>query len=179
MPEAVVAKEIHLLQDLFHRPLFIRDTIGGDEDAGAVLAETAMEENFLCRILTEEREELNHLLIRGCGPLIDGDMDETHAQGRNLLPLPEDFCGIFEAKVDHGVDAEFLEFSQTLWPGLRAAVEMIIDSAAVGEREDVKFFSVGGTHFGGRRRITLCGERTRQERGANETEKKERVFHSG
>lgn len=114
MPEAVEAEEIHLLQGLLSGPFFNGHPIGGDEDAGAVFAKPAMDENFLCRLIAEEREESNDLLIAGSGPLIDGDMDETHAQGFDLLAFPEDFSGIFEAKIDDGVDAEFLELGQTL-----------------------------------------------------------------
>lgn len=181
MPEAVETEEIHLLQGLLSGPFFNGHPIGGDEDAGAVFAEPAMDEDFLCRLIAEEREELNHLLIGGSGPLIDGDMDETHAQGLDLLAFPEDFSGIFEAKIDDGVDAEFFELGQTLWSRLSAAVKMIVDSAATGDGGYAKFFSVGRMHFrgSGGRRISLRGEKARQEKESNKSEGKQIAFHKG
>jgi hypothetical protein len=181
MPEAVKAKEIHLMKGLLNGPLFNGHAIGGNEDASAVLAETAMEENFLCRVIAEEREELNHLLICGRRPLIHGDVDETHTEGLDLLAFPEDFCGIFEAKIDDRVDAEFLELGQALWSWLRAAVKMISDPANIGDGRYAKFFSVGRMHYrgSGGRWIPLRGKRVRQEKETKERERKQTAFHNG
>lgn len=178
VPEAVEAEEIHLMHSLFHGPLFKGHAVGGHEDAGAILAETAVDENFLRGVLMEEREELKNLLVGGSGPLADGDADETHAHGLDLLAFPLDFGGILEAQIDDGVDAEFLEFDEALGFRLRAAVKMFVDLAAIGDIGDAKFFSVGGMHFG-RSRSTLRGKRAREENERKEREGKHKAFHSG
>lgn len=108
VPNAVEAEEVHLMKGLLGGPLFKSHAIGGYEDAGAVLAEMTMDENFLRGVLAKEREELKHLLVGRGGPAANGDADETHAQGLDLLAFPLHFRGIFEAKIDNGVDAEFL-----------------------------------------------------------------------
>src|ERR1700687_5344987 len=173
MPETIETKKIHLLDDLFGGPLLKRDAIGGHEDAGAVLAESAMNENFLCRVIAEQGEKLNHLFICRRGPFIDGNMNEAHSQGLDFLAFPDDFSGIFLAKVNDRGDAEFLEFGQTLRSRLRAAVETIIDSAAVGDGRYAKFFSVCRMHTrrGPRRRIPLRRKDPREGEEANQTEK--------
>src|SRR6267143_52615 len=114
MPKAVEAKKIHLLQGLLGGPFFEGHAIGGNEDAGAIIAEAAMHENFLFGVIVEEREKLNDLLIRWRGPSTDRNMDETHAQGFGLPALPDDFLGILAAKIDNGGDAKFFEFGQAL-----------------------------------------------------------------
>jgi hypothetical protein len=114
VPNTVEAEEVHLMKGLLGGPLFKGHAIGGHEDSGAVFAEMAMDENFLRGVLTKERQELEHLLVGGGGPAANGDADETHAQGLDLLAFPLDFGGIFEAEIDDGVDAEFLELEKAL-----------------------------------------------------------------
>src|SRR6266850_1012011 len=179
MPKAVEAKKIHLFHGLLGGPFFEGHAIGGNEHAGAIIAEAAVHKNLLFGVIGEEREELNYLLIRWRGPSTDGNMHETHAQGVGLPAFPGDRVGIFSAKVDHGGDAQFLEFGQALRSGLRAAIKMVIDSAGVGNARDAKSLSVSGTHDGRRNRLRmgLCGKRTRQEKGSNESEKKGIAFH--
>jgi hypothetical protein len=181
MPEAVEAEEIHLIQGLLARPLFVGDAIGSHEDAGAVFAKMAVNEYFLSRIVAEEREKLNHLFVGRRRPFVDGDVDEAHSQGLDLLAFPEDFCGIFEAKIDDGVDAEFFELGETFGFRLGATVEMIIHFSTVGNKGDAKFFSVGRMHLGGRsgRRSLLSAKKKRRERGKNENEEKPNAFHNG
>ena len=179
MPKTVEAEKIHLLQGLLGGPFFEGHAIGGDEDAGAIIAEAAVHENLFFGIIVEEGKELNHLLIRWRRPSTDRNMHETQAQGVGLPAFPGDRVRIFSAKVDHGGDAQFLEFGQALRSGLRAAIKMVIDSAGVGNARDAKFLSVSGTHDGRRNRLRmgLCGKRTRQEKGTNESEKKGIAFH--
>src|SRR6266481_477677 len=50
MPEAIEAKEIHLLHGLFRGPLFNGHTIGRGENTGPIVAEAAVHENFLRRL---------------------------------------------------------------------------------------------------------------------------------
>jgi len=180
MPKSVETKKIHLVQGLLGEPFLEGHTIGGNEDAGAIIAEAAVHKNLFFRIIVEEREKLNHLFIRGRGPSTDGDLHETHAQGLGLLAFPGNLCGVFTAKIDNGGDAEFFEFGQTLRSGLRAAIKMVIDSAGVGDAGDAKFVSVCRTHRGGRKslRMVLSGKRKRPKRRKNQEEKRI-AFHFG
>ena len=114
MPKAVEAKKIHLLQGLFGGPFFEGHAIGGNEDAGAIIAEAAVHKFFSFGVIVEKREELNHLLIRWGRPSTDRNMDETHAQGLGLPAFPDDFLGILAAKIDNGGDAKLFEFGQAL-----------------------------------------------------------------
>ena len=50
MPEAVEAEEIHFLDGLMRKPVVVRHAIGGDENAGAIVAESAMNEDFFVAI---------------------------------------------------------------------------------------------------------------------------------
>jgi len=178
VPESVEAEEEHFVQGLLGGPFFDGHAVGGDEDAGTVVAKTAMHEDFLIGIVAEERKELNDLCVRGWSPAADGDVDETHAERFGLLALLFDSFLVFAAKINDGGDAEFFEFGQALRFGLRAAIEMIVDFAAIGNGGDVKFFSVGRTHFGGCG-IFLPRERARLEKESSEREKKQKTFHSG
>ena len=63
MPEAVKAEEIHFFQGLIGRPLLHSHAIDGGENAGAVVAEAAVDEDFLPGIVTEEGEELDDLFV--------------------------------------------------------------------------------------------------------------------
>src|SRR5882757_1658575 len=53
MPEAIEAEEIHFPHGLFGRPFFDGDAIGGGENAGAIIAEAAVHENFLPRLVVK------------------------------------------------------------------------------------------------------------------------------
>ena len=50
MPEAVETEEIHFFDCLMRRPVIMRHAIGGDENAGAIVAEAAVNENFVAVI---------------------------------------------------------------------------------------------------------------------------------
>jgi hypothetical protein len=181
VPKAVKAEEIHLLQGLLAGPFFDGHAIGGDKDAGAVIAEMTVHEDLLIRIFVEKREELNHLFIGGRGPSTDGNMDETQAQGLGLLVFPGDFFGVFAAKIDDGGDAEFFKLGETFGFRLRTAVKMIVDSAAVGNKGDAKFLAVGRMHFGGGsgRRSLLCAKMRRPKEEKTQDEEKPIPFHNG
>ena len=51
MPEAVETEEIHFFDCLMRKPVIVSHAIGGDENAGAIVAESAMNENFVVVIL--------------------------------------------------------------------------------------------------------------------------------
>ncbi len=105
MPYAVEAEEVHFLDGLIRRPFLKGNAIDGDENAGAILAEVAVHEHFLPRIVAEKREKLHDLFVGWGRPAIDGDVDKTHAEGFSVLALPFDFFAVFAAQIDDSGDA--------------------------------------------------------------------------
>ena len=180
MPKTVEAKKIHLIQGLLGGPFLDSHAIGGNEDAGAIITEAAVHENFFFGIIVEKGKELNYVLIRWRGPSTDRNMHETHTQRLSLLAFPRNRPGIFASQIDNSGDADFLEFGQALQSRLRAAIEMIIDSADVRNTRNAKFFSVCRTHHGSRKRLrmVLSGKRKRPKRRKNQEEKRI-AFHFG
>ena len=98
------------------------DAIRGDEDSGAIFAESAVNEDLFVGLAAKDGKELRNLLIAGSGPAANGKMNEAYSQCFRLLAFPIDLVGIFAAKIDDGGNAEFLELLQTLRVGLRAAI---------------------------------------------------------
>ena len=80
MPKTIEAKKIHLLQSLLGRPFVNGHAIDGDEDASAIIAEVAVHEDFLFRLVAKKREELDDLFIRRGRPATNWNMNETNAQ---------------------------------------------------------------------------------------------------
>ncbi len=98
------------------------DAIRGDEDAGAILSKTAMNENLFVGAAAKDGKKLRDLLVAGSGPAADRKMKEADSQGFGLLTFPSNFVRILAAKIDDGGDAKLFELLQTLPIGLRAAV---------------------------------------------------------
>ena len=106
MPEAVEAEEVHFLGGLLGGPFFDGHAIDGGENAGAIVAEAAVHEDFLPGIVAKEREKLYHLFVAGRIPATDGNVDKAHAHGFDVLALPDDFFAVFAAQIDDGGDAQ-------------------------------------------------------------------------
>src|SRR5690348_2228522 len=107
MPKAVEAEEIHFVHGLLRRPAFIGHAIGGDENAGAIVAKTAMDENSFFGIVAKENEERSNLIVGRRRPSTDGNADKTDAERFGLPAFPGNSVGIFAAQIDDGGDAEF------------------------------------------------------------------------
>lgn len=141
VPQAVEAKEIHFLDGLIGSPVVQGNAVSGDENAGAIVTETAVEEDFLPRIVAEEREKLDELFIGRRRPATDGNLYKTHAQGFGALALPVECLTVFAAQVNDGGDAENLEFGEADVPGLGAAVKNFGDFPAVRNAINVEFLA--------------------------------------
>ena len=125
VPHAIEAEGQHFVQGLVGGPMIEGDAIGGDEDAGAIFPETAVNEDFfagVAGIAAKDGKELRDLFIAGSGPAADGKMNEADSQGFSLFTFPINLVGILAAKIDDGGDAKFLELLQTFRVRLRAAV---------------------------------------------------------
>ena len=140
MPEAVETEEVHFLDGLVGRPVIVSHAIGGDENAGAIVAEAAVDEDFFFVIL-EEGKKLRDLFVGGRRPSAYRNIDEAHAGGFGLLAFPFDFVWVFAAKVDDGGDAEFLELFEAFGAKLGAAKKGIVDFSGVGDAGKLEFFA--------------------------------------
>ena len=173
VPEAVEAEEIHFFGGLVGGPLLDGHAIDGGENAGAIVAEAAVQEYFLPGIVAEEREKLDHLFVTGRGPATNGNVDEAHAQGFGVLALPDDFFAILAAQIDDGSDAQNFELREAHFTRLRAAIQDIVDFSGVGNSGDVKFFAVsrrgegrsGGSCRGLRGCLRKKGKRKNKKEG--------------
>src|SRR6266851_8856401 len=181
MPEAVEAEEIHFVDGLFGGPFLNGHAIEGGENAGAIVAEVAVHEDFLPRIVAEKREKLHDLFVGWRRPAIDGDVDKAQAKGFGALAFPGDFFAILATQIDDGGDAQNFQFREAHFPGLRAAVKGRGDFSSVGNSGDTQFFSVSGQREGGsggrrgdwRSGLRKKGKRKKEEEG----EGAKRAFH--
>ncbi len=97
--------------------------VGGDEDAGTILAKFAVNEDFLGRRFTKEREEFGELNGSRRGETADRDGNEVNAERiRTCTFLIASVRG-FAAQIDDGGDTEFIEFGEFGKLRLRAAKE--------------------------------------------------------
>jgi len=151
MPMIMEAKGVHFSEGLVGGPVLDGDAIGGDEDAGAVFAEFAVNEYCLRSRFAEEGEELRKLRGRGSGETVDGNVYKTQAKGFREMALVFEGARRFTAKVNDGGDAESLELRQRGKGGLRSAKELIGDFSRVVNATKRDSFGAG------RRRRSICG----------------------
>ena len=181
MPKAVEAEEIHFPDGLFGRPFLSGHAIEGGENAGAIVAEATVHEDFLPRIVSKKQEKLDDLFVGWGRPATDGNVDKTHAQRFGVLAFPRDFVAVLAAEVDDGGDAQDFQFREAHFPGLRAAVKGLGDFSGVGNSGDAQFFPVsrrreggrGGRRGGWRWRLRKKGKRKKEKEG----ERGARAFH--
>ena len=76
----VEAEGVHFAEGLAGGPVLDGDAVGGDEDAGAVVTELAMNEYSWRRRFAEEREELRELRGRRNGETADGDVHKMQTK---------------------------------------------------------------------------------------------------
>ena len=141
MPESVEAEEIHFFHSLFRGPLFESHAVGSDENACAIIAEAAMDENLLPRFAAKQRQELNDLFVGRRRPAADGNMHKAHSKGLSAVAFPGDFFLILTAKIDNRGDPQELQFREARFLGLCATVEKVSDSAGVVHTGDLQLLS--------------------------------------
>jgi len=132
VPAAVETEEIHFLDGLIGGPGVMRYAIARDENARAIIAEAAVNENLFLRI-AEERKKLRNLIVGGRTPAIYRDIEEANSNGLGLLAFPIQFLRTILTKVHDSSDAEILKFLKSLRMRLRAAKEEIVDFSAIGK----------------------------------------------
>jgi hypothetical protein len=131
---------------LFRRPFLGGDAISGNENAGAVLAEAAVHEDFFSRIVVEKREKLDDLFVGRGRPGVDGDVYKAHAERFGVLALPFDFFTVLPAQIDDGGDAQDFQLREAHLVGLCAAIQDIRDFPGFRNSSDAEFLSLDGLH---------------------------------
>ena len=159
-------EEIHFFYGLFCRPFLRSHAISGDENAGAIFTEAAMHEDFLPRIVVEQREKLSDLFVGWGRPATNGDVHEAHAQGFGALALPCDFFAVLAAQIDDGGDAQHFQLREAHFFGLCAAIESIGDFPGMENSADAQFLSEGRLRDGrgGGWRSSLRENREREDK---------------
>ena len=79
MPKALETKVIHFFERALRGPMLESDAIGGNEHAGSVVAEPAMNVKLFTRTLPNERKELNEFLVFGGRPAAGVNIDQANA----------------------------------------------------------------------------------------------------
>jgi len=151
---------------LFSRPFLCGYAISGDENAGAIFTEAAVYEDFLPRIVVEQREKLSDLFVGWGRPATNGDVHEAHAQGFGALALPCDFFAVLAAQIDDGGDAQHFQLREAHFFGLCAAIESIGDFPGMENSADAQFLSEGRLRDGrgGGWRSSLRENREREDK---------------
>ena len=80
MPGTIEAEREHFGEGLIGRPVIEGDAVGGDEDAGAILAILTVNENLLRRRSAKEVEKFGELSRGGIGEAANGKRDEANAE---------------------------------------------------------------------------------------------------
>jgi len=107
-----------------------------------------MHEDFLPRIVVEQREKLSDLFVGWGRPATNGDVDEAHAQRFGALALPSDFFAVLAAQIDDGGDAQHFQLREAHFFRLCAAIQDIRDFPGIRNSGEVQFLSVGGRKDG-------------------------------
>lgn len=125
MPGVVEAEGIHFAEGLLRGPMIEGDAIGGDENASAIMAEAAMDENGFARRLPQQGKKLRDLRGRGIGEATNGDGHKTHAEGFGACAFLFARARRFAAQINDRSDPEFFEFGEIGKIWLRAAKKLI------------------------------------------------------
>ena len=153
VPESVEAEEVHFFQGLFRGPFFDGHAVSGDKHAGTIIAEAAVHEYFLLRIIAEHGEKLRDLIVGRRSPATDGNMDEAYSERFSLPALPYNFPSVFAAQIDDCSNPQLLQFRKAALMWLRATIQRIVDLAGIRNSRELQFFAECPS-FGWRRRRT-------------------------
>ncbi len=177
MEPAIEAEEIHLFDGAICGPAIVCDAIARDENAGAIVAKAAVDEDLFLPAI-EKRKKLRDLFICWRRPAADRNVDEANADSFGLFALPLKFLRIVFSEIDNSGDSDFFEFLKAFRMRLGATIKGIADFSCVGKTGDFQFFAKGrrGNH---RQRIFfgLCEElRNSAKRKTNQRERNG-IFH--
>ena len=140
------------------------DAVGGDEYAGAIFTEFAVNENCMRRGFAEQFEEFGELRGSGRGKSAHGNRDKMNAERFRFQPFAIARLPRFSAQIHDSVDAEFLQFGEIGKMRLSAAKKVIGDFSSVGNAWDRDFCSDDGIRSSGKRRRLPKRNRVSEER---------------
>jgi len=138
-------------------PAIESHSVGGDENAGAVIAKAAVNKYFFL-FAGEERQKLGDLLVGGGRPAADGIFTKR-MRGIRFAAFLFDKFGIFTAKIHDDSDAEFFGCSMPSVCGC-AREESVGNFSAVRKTSKFEFFRRRSDPEGwrGGRRRRLCAQ---------------------
>lgn len=125
MPGVVETESVHFGQRLIGGPMIESDTIGGDEDTGAVVAEPAVNEDSLSGRLAKERKELRKLPGSRIREAANGNGDEMHAERLGTRAFRLSGARGTGTQIDDCGDAEFFQLCESVQTGLRATKKLL------------------------------------------------------
>lgn len=176
VPVRMEAEREHFRYGLIGRPALEGNAVGGDEDAGAILAKFAVNEDFLGRRFTKESEELGELNGGRRGETADRNRNEVNAERIGARTFQISSVGSFTAQVDDGGDAEFFEFGEIGKVRLRAAKKRIRNFSGVRNSANGDFCDERGRGSRGRRgdsgRLPEWNEGRAEKKDESEEERK-------
>lgn len=150
---AGVAEFFHLVEGFVGGPSFVGHAVGGYGEAGAVVAETTVNEDFPGGVVVDDFEEVREGCIRGERTMPwDGDVFHPEVGDGGFLGAV-----VAAAHVDDDGDSHVLEIFETFASGLAPAIEIGSDFAEVS---DAGGFLVAGN---GVRSLRWRGWRTESE----------------
>jgi len=129
-------KSVHFCQGLIGRPVIEGDAVGGDEYAGAIFTEFAVNENCLRRGFAEQLEKFGELRGSGRGKSAHGNGVEVNAERLRFQPFAIARLRRFSAQIHDSVDAEFFQFREIVKMRLSAAKKVIGDLSSVRNAGD-------------------------------------------
>ncbi len=137
MPMVMKTKYVHLFDGLLHRPMILRDAIGGDHHAGAVAPKPTVDENPPSVNVPNKRKKLRDLLIGWRRPATYGNVNETKTEGFRTFALRNDIKPA--AEIDNSSEAKLLELNEARRAGLRASKKYFADLSSVRNARDGNF----------------------------------------
>src|SRR5207249_4778327 len=153
MPEGVEAKKVHFADGLLGGPLVDRDAIGRDQGAGAIIPESAVQENLLLGILAKQGEELRHLLVARRSPPAHRNVHKAHGYSRGFAAFPVRLLRIVAPQVHNRGDAQLFQFGKPCLFWLPAAVKQVVNFSGVVDSRNAQFLPVSRFARGGIRRF--------------------------
>jgi hypothetical protein len=179
MKEGIEVKGVHFRYGLLRCPVIKRDSISGDEYAGAIFAVPAMDEHRLLRVLGKCMEEFADLLVARIAPAVTGNQNEFHAKAFGVFLFIGALLMEFAAQINNRGDALFSQRFDALLVRLRAAIQMLVDFSGTVDAIKMNFFRE--RRFFLRRRVSFELLRENRRRGHEEkcerSEKRE-LLHS-
>ena len=123
------------MQSLLPVPAVVRDTVAGDDSAGAVRTAFAMDKDWVFRF--QKYEDLFDLAVCRGNDSLHRYVDILHSGRRHGLGFRRRGVFILPAQIDNGSYSQFSEAGPSFRRGLATAEDMVINLVEIG---DARYF---------------------------------------